>query len=159
MTAISRLKRGFTRMDFGKLSTGMKIALISGVVLIINLFLPWYRVDFGIGSVSANAFDAGFLAWFGSLLAIGGAVVLLLKALGTTEVNAGPLKTEQLAFLLGAAGVVLVLLRLITETNSMYLGLFLGILASAGVAYGSFMEMKSHGMDLDDFKSLGGNDE
>ncbi|NQV05505.1 hypothetical protein HQ535_03065 [bacterium] len=144
-------------MDFGKLSTGMKIALISGVVLIINLFLPWYRVDFGIGSVSANAFDAGFLAWFGSLLAIAGAVLLLLKVLGTTEINAGPLKTEQLAFLLAVAGVILVLLRFLTETSSVFLGLFLGIAACAGVAYGAFTEMKAHGMDLDDFKSIGGS--
>ena len=143
-------------MDFGKLSTGMKIALVAGVVLIINLFLPWYRFDFGIGSVSANAWDAGFLAWGGSLIAIAGAVLLLLKALGTTEVNAGPLKTEQLALLLGALGLLLILLRLLTETNSMFIGLFLGLAAAGAVTYGAFMEMKAQGMDLDDFKSLGG---
>ena len=143
-------------MDFGKLSTGMKVALIAGVVLIVNLFLPWYRFDFGIGSVSANAWDADFLAWGGSLIALAGAVLLLLKALGTTEVNAGPLKTEQLAFLLGALGLLLILLRFLTETSNVFIGLFLGIAAAAAVTYGAFAEMKAKGMDLDDFKSLGG---
>ena len=92
--------------DFNKLPQGAKLALIGGVVLIVNLFLPWYSFGAGGFSVSANAFDAGFLAWGGSLIAVGGAAVLLLKVMGTQEVNAGQFKPEQFATILGAAGIV-----------------------------------------------------
>jgi len=135
-------------MDFSKLSMGAKLALIGGAVLVINLFLPWYSIDFGIGSVSLNAFDAEFLAWGGSLIAIAGAVILLLKAMGQSSVNAGQFKTEQLALLLGAAGFVLIVLRFITESDFASFGLWLGIVASALVTYGAFRAMKDAGLDM-----------
>jgi len=137
-------------MDFSKLSTGAKVALAGGVALVINLFLPWY----GVRSFTMNAFDSvpgfspGFLAWGGSLIAIAGAVVLLLKAFGTQEVNAGNFRTEQLATLLGGIGFVLIVLRWLTETDATKYGLFLGIAASAAVTYGCFSAMKDAGLDL-----------
>lgn len=149
-------------MDLSKLTNGQKIALASGLVLIINLFLPWYRFDFGIGSVSANAFDAGFAAWFGSLLAIGGAVILAIEVFSGNSIDLGNLKGAQLALLLGAVGFILVLLRLLTETSNVFIGVFLGILATAGVTYGAFMVMKESGIAMptaDDFKSIAGGDE
>ena len=135
-------------MDFSKLSMGLKIALIGGAVLIINLFMPWYSIDFGIASVSIKAFDAEIYAWGGSLLAIAGAAVLALKAMNKQEMSAGKFKTEQLAFLLGAAGFVLIVLRLVTESTGAAFGLYLGIVASAAVAYGAFTEMKAKGMKM-----------
>lgn len=135
-------------MDFSKLSTGAKLALIGGAVLIVNLFLPWYSVSAGPFSVSLNAFDAEFLAWGGSFVAIAGAVVLLLKAFGTKEMSAGQFKTEQLAVILGGIGFVLIVLRFLTETSAVSFGLFLGIVASAVVAYGAFMAMKDAGLGM-----------
>lgn len=131
-------------MDFSKLSNGAKMALIGGAVLIINLFLPWY----GTLGFNLNAFDAEFLAWGGSLIAIAGAVVLLLKAMGTRDVEAGQFKPEQLAVLLGAAGTVLIVLRWITETNFVKYGVFVGIIAAAVVTFGAFTSMKDAGLDL-----------
>jgi hypothetical protein len=144
-------------MDFSKLSNGAKVAVIGGAVLIVNLFLPWYSIDLGIASASINAFDSGFLAWGGSFLAVAGAVVVLLKALGTQDVKAGKFAAEQLAVILAGLGTVLIVLRLITETNFMSFGLYLGIVAAAAVAYGSWTAMKEAGLDLgmDDF--TGGN--
>ncbi|MEK7252175.1 MAG: hypothetical protein AAB198_02815 [Actinomycetota bacterium] len=139
-------------MDFNKLSSGAKLALIGGAVLVINLFMPWYSFDFGIVSASINGLDAGFLAWGGSLIAIAGAVILLLKAMGKNEVNAGQFKTEQLAFGLGAIGFVLVVLRFLTETTGASFGLYLGIAAAAVVAWGTFSEMKSKGMKMPGIK-------
>jgi len=131
-------------MDFSKLSNGAKLALIGGVVLVINLFLPWY----GVLGINLNAFDAEFLAWGGSLVAIAGAVVLLLKAFGTQEVNAGKFRTEQLATLLAGIGFVLILLRWVTETNFVKFGVYIGLLAAAATAAGSFMSMKDEGLSL-----------
>ena len=139
-------------MDFNKLSSGAKLALIGGAVLVINLFMPWYSFDFGIVSASINGRAAGFLAWGGSLIAIAGAVILLLKAMGKNEVNAGQFKTEQLAFGLGAIGFVLVVLRFLTETTGASFGLYLGIAAAVVVAWGTFSEMKSKGMKMPGIK-------
>ena len=135
-------------LDFNKLSTGVKLALIGGAILVVDLFLPWY----GAFGISINAFDAEFLAFGGCLVAIAGAVVLLLKAMGTKEVNAGSFKTEQFAFILGAAGLVLIVLRWLTENEFVKFGLYLGIVAAAMVAYGAFTEMKAKGQSMPGMK-------
>ncbi len=138
-------------MDFSKLSNGAKMALIGGAILVINLFLPWY----GTLGFNLNAFDAEFLAWGGSLLAIGGAAILLLKAFGTRDVEAGQFKPEQLATLLGAAGTVLIALRWLTETNFVKYGLFVGLIAAGVVTFGSFTSMKDAGLDLPGMDKIG----
>lgn len=145
-------------MDFSKLTRGQQIALAAGVVLIIDLFLPWY----GAFGFNANAFDAGFLAWFGALLAIAAAVLLAVKVFAGNAVNLGALQTEQIALVLGAFGTLLILLRWLTETNLVKFGLFLGLLAAAGVTAGSYLAMREAGLelpDMDDFKSVAGGDD
>jgi hypothetical protein len=139
-------------MDFSKLSQGAKLALIGGAVLVIDLFLPWY----GTFGFNLNAFDAEFLAWGGALLAIAGAAVLLLKAFGTKDVEAGQFKPEQLATILAAAGTVLIVLRWLTETSFVKFGLFLGLAAAAVVTFGAFTSMKDAGLDLPGMDKLGG---
>ncbi len=151
-------------MDFNKmwnnLSTGGKIGGIAGVVLIINLFLPWYGFSgFGVSS-SISAFDSGFFAWSGSLLAIAGAVLLLIAEVGEKKINLGSLQGGQLALLLAGLGTLFIILRWLTETNFVKFGLFLGIIAAAVTTYGAFMSLKASGVGLpsaDDFKSFGGS--
>jgi len=141
-------------MDFSKLSQNQKIALGGGALAIISLFLPWY----GFLSINISAFDSGFLAWGGLLFAIAGAVILLLKALEINDVKVGNLAAEQLALLLAAAGFVLIVLRLLTESTATKFGLFAGLIAAAAVAYGVFGSMKDSGIEMptaDDFKSSG----
>ena len=145
-------------MDLSKLTNGGKVAGAAGIILLINLFLPWYS----IGPFDANAFDAGFLAWFGSFVAIAGAVLILLKALAGNAVDLGNLKTEQLVLLLGGLGTVLIILKFIVDSDFTSIGIFLGILAAAAVAVGGWMAMKEAGLEMptaDDFKSIGGGDD
>ena len=131
-------------MDFSKLSTGVKLALIGGAILVVDLFLPWY----GVSGFSINAFDAEFTAFGGCLFAIAGAVVLLLKAMGKKEATAGQFKTEQLAFLLGLIGFALIVIRWLTENEFVKFGLYLGLVAAALVAYGAYTEMKAKGQKV-----------
>ncbi len=136
-------------MDFNKLSLGAKLALLGGVILIACLlFLPWY----GVFGISINAFDSGLMAWGGCILAIAGAVVLLMSAMGKKEVAAGQFKPQQFAFLLGAAGLVLIVLRWVTENSFVKFGLYLAIVAAALVAYGAFTEMKAKGQAMPGMK-------
>lgn len=145
-------------MDFSKLSNGAKIALIGGVVLLIDSFLPWY----GAFGFNLNGWDSEFWAVFGILLGLAAAVVLGLKAFGVTEVNLGSLKTEQITLLLGGLSTLFLLLRWITETSLTKYGLYLGILSAAAIAFGAYMAMKEEGLGMpgaDDFRSFGGGDD
>jgi hypothetical protein len=135
-------------MDFSKLSSGAKLALVGGAVLVVATFLPWYGTEI----FSINAWDSEFWAIFGCILGIAGAIVLLLPAFGQKGVTAGSFKTEQLAFLLGAAGFVFIAIRWLTENNFVKYGLYLGLIAAGVVAYGAFMEMKSKGQNIPGMK-------
>lgn len=148
-------------MDLGKLTLWQKIILIAGFLLFINMFLPWYRWDFGAyggGSLSINAWDgyAGFLAWFGSLCAIAAAVLIALKVFANANIKAGALKAEHLALALGALGTLFIFLRLVTRTEGLFIGTFFGLALAAGVTYAAFMAMKDEGMELSDFKDVSG---
>jgi hypothetical protein len=146
-------------MDFSalwnKLSGGVRIAAVAGLVLIINLFLPWY----GIAGFNINAFDSGFLAWFGSILAIAGAVIVVLGALGRSKISFGSLQGGQIALLVGGLGALFVILRWLTETSLVKFGLFLGIAAAIGVTAGAYLDLKESGVGMptaDDFKRFTG---
>jgi hypothetical protein len=144
-------------MDFSKLSTAQRIALGGGVVLLICLFVPWYGISVLGISATANAFDAGFLAWFGALLGIAAAVLIGLKALQSRSVSAGGLQTEQIALVLGAVGTLLMLVKLLVDSDFTRFGIYLSILAGAVVTYGSFQAMREAGLAMpsgDDFKKM-----
>ena len=137
-------------MDTSKLSIGDQIAAVSGLVLLIALFLPWYGVDVSIGglsaSESANAWEAldfvDILLFLIAVVAIG---VPVAKAAGALPDDVlGPL----LVLTAGGLGVLLVLFRLIDLPTpdvggagidfSRKFGIFLGLIATAGVAYGGW---------------------
>ena len=142
-------------MDLSKLSRNQQIALGGGVLAIISLFLPWYGFSFaGIGA-NIQAFDSGFFAWAGVLLAIAGAVILALKAFDVANARPGNLEAEQLALILGGLGVIFIALRWITETNLVKYGLFVGLIAAGAVTYGAYGTMKDEGLEMpsaDDFR-------
>jgi len=143
-------------LDFSKLSQNQKIALGGGILAIISLFLPWYGFSFGGIGANIGAFDSGFFAWAGLLLAIAGAVILVLKALDVSNVRVGNLEAEQFALILAGLGVIFIILRWITETSLVKYGLFVGLVSAAAVAYGAFGTMKDEGLEMpsaDDFKS------
>jgi hypothetical protein len=153
-------------MDLSKLTNGQRIGLIGGIVVIINLFFPWFGISAGgFGSASGNAFDFG-MAWLGSLLVIAGAVILGLKAFGTTDVKIGALKAEQIALLLAGLGTIFVVLQLIIGHDAggvlnldRKFGVFLGPIAAIATTAGAFMAMQEAGISMptaEDFKSLGG---
>lgn len=146
-------------MDLSKLTPNNWIAGGGAAVLIINLFLPWYGVSFGggFGSVTANAFDAGFLAWFGSFVAIAAGVLVVLKALEIFDLDGkiGGLATEQFAMVLGALATLLILLKLLADNDFTRFGIYLGLIAAAATAAGAFLSGKDAGVGIpnaDDFK-------
>ncbi len=130
-------------MDLSRLSTAHKIGIGGALVLLIDSFLPWYSFSLGVlGSVSANAWDAAFLAWGGVIAGVAAGVVLALKATGQKDVGTGSMGAEKIAMILGTVSLALIVLRLLTEMDGATFGLFLGVVAAAAVAYGSYMASK-----------------
>ncbi|MEA2418005.1 MAG: hypothetical protein QOE60_211 [Thermoleophilaceae bacterium] len=137
-------------MDTSKLTIGDQIAAASGIVLIIALFLPWYGVDVNLGglsaSESANAWEAldfiDILLFLIALVAVG---VPVAKATGNLPAD---VPGSLLVLVAGGLGLLLVLFRLIDLPTpdlggagidfSRKFGIFLGLIAAGGIAYGGW---------------------
>ena len=141
-------------MDLKSLSNGQKIALGSALALLVASFLPWY----GAFGFSINAWDSEFWAWGGVLLGVAAGVIIALKVFAQQKIKAGNLAAEQIALLLAAASAVFIILRLITESSATKFGLYLGLAAAAGTAFGAFQSMREAGLampTMDDFRAPG----
>jgi hypothetical protein len=121
------------------------IAPAGGVLLLVALFLPWYSRDTDIaGAVISQTWTA----WQATPV-----IATLLFLVGVAAIVApsapGAFRGDRLAALLGILGLLLVLFRAIDlplpdvdlvqgdhADSSRGLGLFLALLATAGIAYG-----------------------
>ena len=66
---------------FAKMGLGEKIILIAAPLLLIDSFLPWYDVDFGVGSITRSGWESPGALW--SMLA----VILSLVAFGKVALS------------------------------------------------------------------------
>lgn len=146
-------------MDLSKLSQNQKIAGGAGALLVINLFLPWYGFSIGGFGASISAFNSGFLAWGGSLVAIAATVIIVLKALDIQDISAGDIGSEKLAAILAAVGGALILLRFLTQTSFTKIGLFVGIIASAAGTYAAYKNALDAGVEMPNIPGMSGGDE
>ena len=137
-------------MDTSKLTPGDISAGVGGVVLLISLWLPWYGVSVNVAGFSASS-DASGWEVFSTidiilfLVAIAAIALVVLKAAGQL-----PAEVPVALVLLGLGGlaVLLILYRLIDTPApsdlpdqvdvSRKIGLFLGLIGAAGVAYGGW---------------------
>jgi hypothetical protein len=114
------------------MSRSNRIVVAMGALLLFNLFVPWYRQD-GLGGLfkeglgSIDAFGAGFLAWFGSLCGVAAAGLVRARTRGAMTGDVAGIRPELISLGLSLAGFILVLSRLITETDSLWLGLLIGL--------------------------------
>lgn len=144
-------------MDTSKLGQGTLIAGVSGAALFVVMFLSWYGVDLagGLGeiagvdtSVSANAWESFSFTDLVLLVAViagvGGAA---MTAMGANIDLPFPVSTATAAA--GGAATLFVLFRLLNppaDGLDREIGIFLGLIASAGVAYGGYMQMQEEGV-------------
>lgn len=150
-------------MDLSRLSRGEKIAGASGALLFIFMFFKWFGVsaETAIGNFgfSWNAWDSLELIRFILLITVLAAVgSVLLKASGN-ELSL-PMPPATIVTLLGALSVLLILYRIIDPPGggadvtgvglSRQLGVFLGLIAAAGVTYGGYTAMQEEGTTFQD---------
>lgn len=147
-------------MDLNKLNQGEKIAAGSAIALFIIMFLSWYTVDTpaGIPSPSLSAWDAFSLIDIVLLVtAVVGVGAAVLRA-SEADVD---VPASQAVTVLGALSFLLILFRIISAPSwsafgvdvadtSVSYGVFLGLIAVAGIAYGGYRAMQEEGTSFAD---------
>jgi hypothetical protein len=164
-------------MDLDKLSQGEKIAGVSSIVLFIFMFFDWFTVEVSGGngvfsataSAGGSAWDA--LDWIPIVL-----VVTIIAALGVAALRLldspyePPVPGNAIVAILGAISFLLILYRIIDPPGagsvpglsidvSPAFGIFVSLVAAAGIAYGGYKAMQEEGAtfsDLGDRFSSGG---
>lgn len=119
-----------------------RISLGGAAVLLISLFLTWYKVSAGGLSITGNAFDTlkytDILLLLGSIAVI---AIILLIAQGTLDEALSPA-----ILVIGAVATLLVLFRLLNTPApdgvdaSRGIGIFIGLIGAAAIAVGQIMK-------------------
>ena len=134
-------------MDFSTVRAGELLAGISGAVLFIVMFLPWFGPEVGDQTVSAwEAFDFIDIVLF---LAVIAAVGLVVLAAAQSSVQL-PVAASAITAGLGILGTLFVVYRVIEPVDdaTRKYGLFLGLIAVAGIALGGWVAMQEEGTSL-----------
>ena len=134
-------------MDLRRLRAGEWIAGISGLVLLVALFLPWYGNDAGsrTGWESLGALDV-LLA----LVALSALAIPIVTAF--QRVPAVPLAHQALTTLVGVLAALLVLGRVLKMPDwaaSREWGLWVALAATLGIVVGGFLAVRDERLTSD----------
>jgi len=139
-----------------RLSQGERIAAGSALALFVCMFLGW----FNFGFATSSAWDS--LHYASPVLAIAIAATLAIAFLKAGGRSLGDVPDGTAIFVLGCAAVALILFRLIDPVSageaspfggggegggSAEPGLFLGLIAAAGIAAGGYLATEGRALD------------
>jgi hypothetical protein len=155
-------------MELVKLSRGEKISAVSGILLFVFMFFDWFGVEVsGVPGFSGTVGGAGGSAW-DALDAIPiFLMIAIVAALGVAVVRLTdadlepPISLNAIVAALGGLAVLLILYRIVDPPGggtfggvsvdiTLKLGIFLSLLAAAGIAYGGWSAMREEGMTFGD---------
>jgi hypothetical protein len=160
-----------------KLGTGEKIAGGSAILLFVFMFFDWFGaevsdVDGFSGSVSGAGSAWDVLNFIPIVLVIAIVVALVMVGLRIAESpNEPAVPISVIVTALGVISVLLILFRIIdppgldslpgvsTDATLEY-GIFLGLIAAGGIAYGGYSAMREEGITFGDAadRLAGGSD-
>lgn len=150
-------------MELDRLSTGEKVSAASAVLLFIFMFFDWFgaKVE-GVPGFSGSI-EAGGSAWDALdvipiflMVAIVAAIAVAVIRLTDADVEP-PVSMNAIVAVLGGLAVLLILYRIVDPPGdgdalagvgvdiTLKLGIFLGLLAAAGIAYGGYSAMREEG--------------
>lgn len=150
-------------MEVDRLSTGEKVSAVSAVLLFIFMFFDWFgaKVE-GVPGFSGSV-EAGGSAWdaldvIPIFLMLAIVVALAVAVIRLTDADVEPpVSMNAIVAALGGLAVLLILYRIINPPGdgdalagvgvdiTLKLGIFLGLLAAAGIAYGGYSAMREEG--------------
>jgi hypothetical protein len=151
-----------------KLSPGEKIAGGSAILLFIFMFFDWFGVEVsGVPGFSGSTPGVGGSAWdaldfIPIVLVIAIVAALVLAGLRLTDSTyEPPVPMSVIVTVLGVISVLLILFRIIDPPSfgsfggvsvdaTLDLGIFLGLIAAGGIAYGGYSTMKEEGITFGD---------
>lgn len=165
-------------MEADRLSTGEKISAASAILLFVFMFFDWFGVEIsGVPGFSGDVSGSGGSAWDALdvipiflMLAIVAAIGVAVIRLTDADIEL-PVSLNAIVAALGGFAVLLILFRIIFPPDfgsfggvevdaTLKLGIFLGLLASAGIAYGGYSAMREEGVTFGDTADrLGGGGE
>jgi hypothetical protein len=127
-------------MDLRRLRAGEWIVGVSGLVLFVALFLPWYADEAGTrtGWQSLGALDVVL-----AVVALAAVAIPIVTAVH--RVPAVPLAHQSLVTLAGLLALVLVLIRVLNMPDwavEREWGLWLGLAATVGIVAGALLAMR-----------------
>jgi hypothetical protein len=154
-------------MDTTKIRLGEAVAAVSALLLFIIMFLPWYGASASAGGITFTGGNAS--AWQAYSLIDLFLFVTIVAALGmavlsmTQRSAALPISASVGVTILGGLGVLLILFRIVDKPGKgncgafcdrvsidLKYGIFLGLIACAGIAVGAFLAMREEGTSFGD---------
>jgi hypothetical protein len=155
-------------MDLDKLNTGEKIAGVSAVLLFIVMFFDWFGVEVSDSNgFSGSVPGAGGSAWDALdfipivlVIAIVAALVNVFLRLSDSDYEP-PISMNVAVAVLGGLSTLLILFRIVFPPSfgdfggvsidaTLSLGIFLGLITAAGIAYGGYRGMQEDGVTFGD---------
>ncbi|MGD9796963.1 MAG: hypothetical protein AB7H43_07945 [Acidimicrobiia bacterium] len=137
-------------MDLSKLTLSDKIIGGTGLALLIDLlFFPWHHVEFDLAGLASfeESYSAvqeikTLWAWLAILVILAILAALFITKFTSTKLPDLPVPLNQAIFFGTIAVLVLLLIKLASETDYLGFGAYLGILLAAGGVYGGFLKSK-----------------
>jgi hypothetical protein len=144
-------------LDINRLNTGEKVVGVSGILLLIFSFFPWLGFSYAGFSASKSAWTFT-LCWLAVVLGVLMAGIVIAKAAGVDLPDLGSVRWAHI--LLGAAVIafVFILIKVIVGPSTggvdlsgtgvskdRKIGIFLGLIASAGLVAGAYLNAKETG--------------
>jgi uncharacterized membrane protein YhaH (DUF805 family) len=154
-------------MDVEKLGRGEKIIGVSAVALFVFMFFDWFSVSISGGGAFATGAVGSGSAWdaldnIPIFLVITILAALAVVVLRLTDSNfEPPISANTVVAVLGAVSVLLILFRIIDTPGggsfggvsvdvSPAFGIFVSLLAAAGITYGGYLAMNEEGTSFGD---------
>ena len=150
-------------MELDRLSTGEKISAVSAVLLFIFMFFDWFGAKVEGVAGFTGSIEAGGSAWdaldtIPLFLMLAIVVALAVAVIRLTDADVEPpVSMNAIVAALGGLAVLLILYRIVDPPGSgdalagvgvditLKLGIFLGLLSAAGIAYGGYSAMREEG--------------
>jgi hypothetical protein len=128
-------------MDLRRLRAGEWVAALSGIVLLVSLFLPWYGAGAEGDASGWEALAAVDIAL--ALVAAFGVGLLVITA--SQRVPAVPIALSAVVTFVGLIGMVLAAIRLVSVPDGLdgrEAGVWLGLLGTIGIIAGGWLAMR-----------------
>jgi hypothetical protein len=151
-----------------RLSTGEKISAGSAILLFVVMFFDWFGVEVSdvpgfAGTISGNggsAWDALDVIPLFLMLAIVCALAVAVVRLTDADLELS-ISLNAIVAAVGGLAFLLILYRIVFPPDfgsfggvsvdaTLKLGIFLGLIAAAGIAYGGYSAMRAEGLTFDD---------